>query len=216
MRAVGASRKRRHRAVGRPRSEESHQAILKATLELLARDGFPAMSIEGVAERAGVGKTTIYRRWASKEALVLAALQTVEVRKSFQVTGDLHTDILAWARNLLSIVESVDLNYLDLFARILGEARANPSLLTVLIQKIYGPRLDFFREVFETAKRRGDIRDDVDFTIFLGVLGGAFIYNILLSGIAPGLRAPKDADVQMVDIVLHGIEPRGKERTNRT
>src|SRR3972149_4685786 len=57
-------------AAGRPRSEEAHQAILDATLALLAEVGFSALTVEGVAQRAGVGKATIYRRWTSKLPLV--------------------------------------------------------------------------------------------------------------------------------------------------
>jgi AcrR family transcriptional regulator len=52
---------------GRPRSIQSHQAMLQATLELLAEVGFEGMSIEAIAARAEIGKTTIYRRYASKE-----------------------------------------------------------------------------------------------------------------------------------------------------
>lgn len=52
---------------GRPRSIKSHQAMLQATLELLAEVGFDTMSIDAIAARAGVGKTTIYRRYASKK-----------------------------------------------------------------------------------------------------------------------------------------------------
>ena len=62
---------------GRPRSEEAHQAILDATLELLSEVGFSALTIEGVAARAGVGKATIYRRWASKLPLVVEAFMRI-------------------------------------------------------------------------------------------------------------------------------------------
>ena len=60
-------------STGRPRSDEAHQAILDATLSLLVEVGFSALTIEGVATRAGVGKATIYRRWASKLPLVVEA-----------------------------------------------------------------------------------------------------------------------------------------------
>ena len=62
------------RAVGRPRDPEADRAILEATIELLAEDGFGGLSIEAVAARAGVGKTTVYRRWPSKIPLVVDAL----------------------------------------------------------------------------------------------------------------------------------------------
>ena len=60
-------------AAGRPRSEEAHRAILNATLELLVEVGYSALTVEGVAQRAGVGKATIYRRWNSKLLLVIEA-----------------------------------------------------------------------------------------------------------------------------------------------
>ena len=64
-------------SAGRPRSEEAHQAILAATLELLAEGGYSALTVEGVAARAGVGKATIYRRWASKLPLVIEASKQI-------------------------------------------------------------------------------------------------------------------------------------------
>src|SRR5690348_14872878 len=68
------------RRAGRPRSARSHQAILQATIELLTEDGFEAMSIEAIAARARVGKTTIYRRWANKTDLVIDALDTLRMQ----------------------------------------------------------------------------------------------------------------------------------------
>ena len=62
------------RGPGRPRDPQADRAILKATIELLAEDGFGGLSIEAVAARAGVGKTTVYRRWPSKVPLVVDAL----------------------------------------------------------------------------------------------------------------------------------------------
>src|SRR6476620_3260338 len=62
------------RSPGRPRSEAAHRAILEAARELLIEEGFTRLRLEHVAARAGVGKSTIYRRWASKEALTLELL----------------------------------------------------------------------------------------------------------------------------------------------
>jgi AcrR family transcriptional regulator len=64
---------RPERRRGRPRSARAHRAILDAALSLLVEEGYDTMSIEAVAERAGVGKATIYRRWDSKEELVADA-----------------------------------------------------------------------------------------------------------------------------------------------
>ena len=68
----------RHRRPGRPRQESYDQAILDAALEILNAKGYAGLSIDGVAARAGVGRPTIYRRWPSKPALVIAALAVKE------------------------------------------------------------------------------------------------------------------------------------------
>ena len=77
---------------GRPRSEEAHRAILDATLELLAEVGFSAMTVEGVASRAQVGKATIYRRWAAKLPLVIEAFGRLPALVEAD-TGDLVADL---------------------------------------------------------------------------------------------------------------------------
>ena len=65
------------RRPGRPRSVDADRAIVQATLEMLADEGYHALSVEAVASRAGVGKATIYRRWAGKRELVADALATL-------------------------------------------------------------------------------------------------------------------------------------------
>ena len=71
---VSATERSPARAPGRPRSAQAHRAILDATIELFVESGYEGLSIEGVAARAGVGKTTIYRRWSSKEDLIVDAI----------------------------------------------------------------------------------------------------------------------------------------------
>ena len=63
------------RGPGRPRDPAADRAILQATIELLGEEGYEGLSIEAVAARAGVGKTTVYRRWPSKEPLVVDAIK---------------------------------------------------------------------------------------------------------------------------------------------
>src|SRR5690348_11593173 len=92
-------------ARGRPRSQEADRAILTATVELLAERGLAAMSIEEVAARAGVGKTTIYRRWPSKGLLALDAfVVSFRAEQPLPGTGSLRGDLLAalhaWVREV--------------------------------------------------------------------------------------------------------------------
>ena len=81
---------------GRPRDARCDQAILEATLEMLVEGGAANLSIDGVAQRAGVGKATIYRRWSSKEALVLEALGSDTSTLDVPDTGSLRTDMEAY------------------------------------------------------------------------------------------------------------------------
>src|SRR5215469_10796145 len=90
---------------GRPRSEQADRAILQAAAELLAERGLAGMSIEEVASRAGVGKTTVYRRWTSRGTLALDAfLADFQAQQPLPDTGTLHDDLLAalraWMRSV--------------------------------------------------------------------------------------------------------------------
>ena len=91
---------------GRPRSAKSHQAILKATLELLGEVGFESMSIEAISTRAGVGKTTIYRRYSSKEELVADAIESIRQDVVIPDTGNLWSDLDLLIENAAQITLS--------------------------------------------------------------------------------------------------------------
>src|SRR5213595_2934911 len=85
---------------GRPRSEKAHKAILDAAAELLLAQGLEAVSMDDVAERAGVSKATIYRWWPTKETLALEALyhEWDTARPAPPDTGSLRGDLLALLR----------------------------------------------------------------------------------------------------------------------
>jgi AcrR family transcriptional regulator len=87
---------------GRPRSSEADRAIIGATVALLASDGYQAMSLERVAALAQVGKKTIYRRWASKEALVCDAIRSLQSEMPLVDTGNLRDDLVTMHHNALA------------------------------------------------------------------------------------------------------------------
>jgi AcrR family transcriptional regulator len=79
---------------GRPRSEQARRAVLDAAMRLVRRDGYPAVTIKGIAEEAGVGRQTVYRWWTSKAAILLEAV--VELARAFAQpapTGDAEDDL---------------------------------------------------------------------------------------------------------------------------
>src|SRR5262245_30385720 len=84
--------------IGRPRSETAERAIIEATLDLIAADGLAAVSIEGVAAKAGVGKTTIYRRWPNKDALICDAAASLKAPLPELPGESVREDLLLLAR----------------------------------------------------------------------------------------------------------------------
>jgi AcrR family transcriptional regulator len=112
-------------SAGRPRSEAAHQSILDATLELLAEVGFSALTVEGVAQRAGVGKATIYRRWPSKLPLVVEAFGELPAFTDVD-TGSLDTDLEAMLTQYLKSFLSTPLA--TVYPSLAAERRHNPEL----------------------------------------------------------------------------------------
>ncbi|MEN8445677.1 MAG: TetR/AcrR family transcriptional regulator, partial [Cyanobacteria bacterium J06555_13] len=141
---------------GRPRSAASHQAMLKATLELLAEVGFEALSIEAIASRAGVGKTTIYRRYKSKDELVADAIESIREEVFIPNTGTFWNDMDALIENAAQIT----LTPLgrQTVAMIISSASGNPGFAQIYWEKYLQPRRQTFSIVIERAKARNEVQ----------------------------------------------------------
>jgi AcrR family transcriptional regulator len=191
------------RKAGRPRSTEAHQAILDATLSLLSTQGFDSTSIEEIAARAGVGKTTIYRWWDSKEALALEALQSLYVRQPIIDTGNLRHDLIVMLEGLIQLVGEDDPLFAGLVFKLLGDFKRHPALFQMFYSQILEPRLRQFFQMIERAQLRGELRQDLDPLILIGLLAGPFFYRMLLSSqIAPGSANWPE---RVVDAALNGV-----------
>ena len=194
--AVGAPR-------GRPRSETAHQAVLTAAAELLLDHGLHAVSIDAVAERAGVSKATIYRWWPTKDALALDTLFTqwaavTPLRyESGSLRGDLIALLQAWAR-LAS-----GRPYGRVVAALLAQAQANPMFSAEYQRRMLDPRRHQARAILAQAVARGEIAAGTKIEVAIDLLYGP-LYHRLLHGHAP-------LDDQFVDDVvemaLRGISP---------
>src|SRR5215470_19613304 len=112
---------------GRPRSAQSHQAILEATLTLFAQEGLAGLSIEAIAEHAGVGKTTIYRRWSSKEDVIKDALDLFRAGNPVPDTGNIRNDLLYIAKESRELFNSNPLIG-KLTTRLLAEFKTKPEI----------------------------------------------------------------------------------------
>ena len=165
--------------MSRPRSAESHAAILQAALELVVEDGLRGTTIEGIAARAGVGKATIYRRWKTKEELFMEALKTVAFPLPDPDSGSLRGDVEAIiAFNLEHATRKAAL----LMPRLMVEAADDPDLFAVMQEVLVEPRREVLRTILGRAVERGEMRDDIDPETAIDLLIGPFIYAVLVTG----------------------------------
>ena len=160
--------------LGRPRSAQSHQAILQATLELLAEVGFERMSIDAIATRAGVGKTTIYRRYESKEELVAEAIESLREEVVIPDTGTLWGDMDALIQNAAQITLS-PLGR-QTVAMIISSASSNPQFAQIYWTKYLQPRQQAFAIVIERAKTRNEIQANLDPALVFDTMSGIMLY----------------------------------------
>jgi AcrR family transcriptional regulator len=162
---------------GRPRSARSDRAIWQATLELLSEVGFDAMSIEGIAARAGAGKTTIYRRYSSKEELVADAIENVREEVLIPDTGSWQGDLEALIENAARITLS-PLGR-QTVAMIISSASSNPQFAQIYWTKYLQPRREAFAIVLERAQARNEIRADLDPGLAFDVTSGIMLYALI-------------------------------------
>ncbi|MCW2795723.1 TetR/AcrR family transcriptional regulator [Nocardioides sp.] len=194
--AVVPARPRR----GRPRSEKARESILGAAAELLLTPGLGAVSMDSIAEHAGVSKATIYRWWATKEALALDALyyEWTAPRADPPDTGTLRGDLLALLRPWVRVVRTRP--YAAVIGTFITKAHTDPAFATEYVARLVRPRRDRARAVFERAIERGEIPAVVKIDVALDLLYGA-LYHRLLHGHA---RLTDGFVSDVVDMTLHG------------
>ena len=187
------------RRPGRPRSEQAEQAIVDAALDLFGERGVEGVCVEAVAAKAGVGKATIYRRWANKEDLLLAALGSMKAPMPDPDTGDVREDLI----ELLSILirDVADPRFVRQFAMLHGDAEAYPRILARYTETVTEPRREVIRTVLNRGISRGELREDLDVEVAMLALTGA----VMARGkhdptpVGPGFAA------RVVDELLRGF-----------
>lgn len=186
------------RRPGRPRSEAATRAILEAAIDLMAEDGYEGLTMEGVAARAGVGKTTVYRRWASKEALVRATVQAFVSWIPIPDTGSVREDLLALERQAVSVYRGRPGRLMP--ALVSAMARSS-SLADAIRDDFLRSRRAALRTVLRKGQARGELRADADLELALDFLGGPLFYRLLVTG------GPLDDGLAegVVDVMLHGV-----------
>jgi AcrR family transcriptional regulator len=193
------------RTPGRPRSEASHQAIIRATLELLLENGYRSLTMEGVRARAHVGKATIYRRWSSKEELVRDAIVFMHDDVEAPDTGSVRGDYEGMASRVRSAAHRS--GAATLMPRLLGDVANDPELRAIFYDNLVEPRRAQMRAVIERAVARGEVRDDVDIELVIDLFAGPVVYRLLITGGDLGQLYPVE---EQLDALLNGLAPRAE------
>jgi AcrR family transcriptional regulator len=187
------------RRLGRPRSTEADRAILDAAIEQFVELGYDAITMEGVAARAGVGKATIYRRYPTKLDLVMAAAAQLGERKGpVPDTGSLRADLVQLARGYRRMLTGTDTGR-AIPAMIAAKARC--AELHDAHTRFVAERIAKSSVVVRRAVERGELPAGTDPEEVVELVFGPLFYRVLVSG-----RPVGDAYLErLVDKVLAGV-----------
>ena len=183
------------RRPGRPRDARCDHAILQATLDMLVEGGAANLSIDGVAARAGVGKATIYRRWSSREALLLEAIGSDTTMMDMPDTGSLRTDLEVYFGGLIERFAKSGGS--DVLPHLI-EAACYDAEVRGSLDEYVAKRQTPVRTALQRAQQRGEIAPGIDLKVMIDVLVGPVIYRRLLTG----GRIDRPFIRKLLDIVL--------------
>ncbi|GGO44857.1 TetR/AcrR family transcriptional regulator [Streptomyces lasiicapitis] len=199
------------------RSERSRRAIYEAALALVGEVGYPKMTIEAIAARAGVGKQTIYRWWPSKSAVLLDAFFDLseqasaelsekagldEVATAIPDTGDLEADLKYVLR--ATVDEMTDPKFDGPARALAAEGVVNEQLGVEFVEKLLEPQLQLYVDRLRAGQERGEVAPGIDPRIALELWTGPLAQR-WMQRTGPLTHAYADT---LVEYALYGIAPR--------
>jgi len=195
------------RGRGRPRSDESQRAILDATRALLEERGLADLTIEDVAQRAGVGKTTIYRRWPTKGTLAFEAfaadfLSRQPLPDTGSLRGDFYAALMSWIRAVKGTSTGRTL------VGLIAEVQRDLELADIWKEKFVKPVRAQHHLMIERAVERGEVDETIDTDIIVDLLFAPAYHRLLQTHLTMNTRFAH----ALVDAVLNGVSSRGAER----
>ena len=161
------------------RTARTRAAVLDATVAELAEHGYAALTVEAVAARAGVGKTTIYRRWPSKLELVIEAVGEMRPPLPAEDTGSVQGDFLAFQRNQINRVAAGPLPRVA--PRLIAESVGDAELHAAVQRELIAPVRQAIGEVLQRGVDRGELLADLDVELATDIVHGTVVYRILTS-----------------------------------
>lgn len=183
---------------GRPRSRATDRAILSAALELVAECGYEGLTMEGIADRAGVAKTTVYRRWSSRDEVLEAASEGFVTEIGVPDTGTIRGDLLDLLKSAISVYSGLPGRVMPGLVSAMAQ---NPSLARRVREGFLASRRLALRAVLQRGIQRGELRPQIDVELTLDLLGGPLMYRLLVTGQA----VDAETAAALVDTLLRGI-----------
>lgn len=195
------------RPAGRPRSARAEKAIIDATLDLIGEGiGLGELSIEAIAARAGVGKTTIYRRWSNKEDLFVDAMAKLKSPLPKLGGGSVREDLIAY----LEVVrhDACDARSRCVLSIVMNDAERHPRLAERVRQASIEPRRAVMAELLRRGIATGELRPDLDVPIAMSTLIGTMMWYARSLRFGEDAELPDDIAERIVDELLAGLAPR--------
>jgi len=183
---------------GRPsgRSQRTHRAVMTAAAELLAENGYASITIEGIAARAKVAKTTIYRWWSTKAAIFMELYNKLAAQMLTGLdTGSVEQDLYNLLRGLFKLFSTTSAG--SAMVGMIAEAQSSPEFAKVFQEQFMVHRRNVTRKILERGVERGELLAELDIDLAIDIISGPIWYR-LLQGHAP-------LDEHFADSVIHQV-----------
>lgn len=173
---------------------------MSAVLQLLGRGGYRSLTIKAVADLADVPRTTVYRRWPSKQHLVADAIVSEMGVRPAEDTGTLRGDLASVVNSLLRAFSGpVGLA----LPALVSDMADDSELATVIRRRVLDVRRQSMRDALTRASARGELREGLDVELLLDMLTGPFYFRTLFGH----GRIDRRMAVKIVDYILHTAQP---------
>ena len=187
---------------GRPRDQEARNAILLAALSLVKEFGYRSLTIDKIARRAGTGKTTIYRWWPSKGAVVGEAfLSHISPEIAFPSVSDEVSAVESIRQQMRAVARAFRGQDGDLLRALVAEAQFDPELSDALVETWVRPRRALAIGILKAGIASGELRRDVDVNVAIDALYGGLYYRFLL----PYAPLTPEYARALADTVMNGL-----------
>ena len=197
-------------ASARPRVEgDREQEILDATLDVLADVGYDRLTMDAVAAHARASKATLYRRWSTKPALVIDALLSEKEPVVLPDTGSLRGDLLGAYCGMGGLT---DTRQVAILASVMTAISRDADFADAFRTEVIGPKIALSQKIWQRAVARGEVRDDIDITLFEPALAGIVLHRVFIMGEQP------DADLitRVIDQIILPAATRAPATTQTT